>query len=72
MSKALFGHVGALDHRSILLSGEVRRLRARVNELEVALEQVCLANEQLHADLNPVIADDLHTELLGLDEPAFT
>ena len=72
MAKALFGYVGAVDNRSLALSGEVRRLRARVLELEGQLEQACLANEALHRSMNPVIADDLHTELLALDEPAFS
>ena len=72
MAKALFGHVGPADHRSLALAGEVRRLRARVLELEVQLEQACLANEALHRSINPVMADDLHTELLALDEPAFS
>ena len=81
MAKALFGHVahsGIADARTTALSAEVRRLRARVLELEVQLEQACRANEELHLSLPPVIGSDdlhsadLHSELLALDEPAYT
>lgn len=75
MAKALFGHVGLADARSLHQAGEVRRLRARVAELEEQLEQACHANEELHRSLRAVTMDE--RELLRLDaepvlEPALT
>ena len=70
MAKALFGHVGTAD-RSLALATEVRRLRARCAELETQLEQACLANEQLHRSMSPLVLDE--HELLALEaEPALT
>lgn len=65
MAKALFGHVGiSTDQR---LSIEVRRLRARVAELESELVRVRSVNEVL------VERVDVSDELRALDaEPALT
>ncbi len=74
MAKALFGHVGALaaaDARALSMNVEVRRLRARVAELEEQLERACRANEELHRAVSPLVLDD--RELLGMEhEPALT
>jgi hypothetical protein len=75
MAKALFGYVNVADTRSQSLAAEVGRLRARVMELEGQLDQACRANEELHRAMNPVLADDLHSELEAavlLDSPAYT
>lgn len=65
MAKALFGHVGVgPDPR---LAQEVRRLRARVAQLEGELGRVTALNESL---LSSVRVDD---DLLRLaEEPALT
>ena len=65
MAKALLGHVGVgVDLR---LSTEVRRLRARVAELEAELARVRAVNDSLVAHV------DVSDELRALDqEPALT
>jgi hypothetical protein len=65
MAKALLGHVGVgTDMR---LAAEVRRLRARVRDLESALEHAQAVNEALAAQV------DVSDELRALDaEPALT
>ena len=57
MAKALFGHVGA--GTDLRLADEVRRLRARVTELEAELTRVRAANDALAASLT--VEDDLST-----------
>ncbi len=68
MAKALFGHVGA--SHDLRLVTEVRRLRARVAELEAEL-----ASLRSTHDLS-VTDDDLRLltldERLVADEPAFS
>ena len=55
MAKALFGHVGVgTDPR---LASEVRRLRARVLELEDELSRVKAANDALVATVH--VEDDI-------------
>lgn len=61
MAKALLGHVG--NGADLRLVAEVRRLRARVVELESDLS---LAHEQLAATIT--VEDDLST----LHAPAFS
>ena len=57
MAKALFGHVGlGTDQR---LAAEVRRLRARVAELESELELVRATRDALAASVT--VEDDLRT-----------
>jgi hypothetical protein len=65
MAKALLGHVGlGVDLR---LSTELRRLRARVAELEAELARVRAVNDSLVAHV------DVSDELRALDqEPALT
>jgi hypothetical protein len=65
MAKALLGHVGVgTDMR---LAAEVRRLRARVRDLEAALEHAQAVNEALAAQV------DVSDELRALEaEPALT
>jgi hypothetical protein len=65
MAKALLGHVGVgVDLR---LSMEVRRLRARVAELEAEVARVRAVNDSLVAHV------DVSDELRALDqEPALT
>ena len=74
MAKALFGHVVSVDARAQALGDEVRRLRARVAELEVQLDQACRANEELHRSMSPLSSplSSLDDALLHLDEPAYT
>lgn len=65
MAKALFGHVGVGN--DLRLSTEVRRLRARVAQLEAELARVQSVNEAL------VERVDVSSELRALDaEPALT
>jgi hypothetical protein len=69
MAKALFGHVGSSDVRLAQMATEVRRLRARVAELEEALARECHANDELMHRLSA----DMTQELRLLDnEPALT
>lgn len=73
MAKALVGHLptGADLGRVLSLGAEVRRLRARVAELETALEHACQANEELHRQVAPMVLDD--AALLELrPEPVLT
>ena len=64
MAKALFGHVGGPDLR---LVDEVRRLRARIQELETELARVTASNEALMASVH--VEDDIR---FLTDEPALT
>ena len=65
MAKALFGHVGSGN--DLRLSYEVRRLRARVAELEAELSRARAVNEALVGGV------DVSEELRALDaEPALT
>jgi hypothetical protein len=65
MAKALFGHVGSGN--DLRLSDEVRRLRARVAELESELTRARAVNEALVGGV------DVPEELRALDaEPALT
>ncbi|GAC1442753.1 MAG: hypothetical protein NVS3B26_01000 [Mycobacteriales bacterium] len=57
MAKALLGHVGV--GTDLRLADEVRRLRARVTELEAELSRVRAANDALAASLT--VEDDLST-----------
>lgn len=65
MAKALVGHVGGPDVRTL---GELRRLQQRVRELESELARMTSLNEELAAEL--------HTRDLDLSvvesEPALT
>jgi hypothetical protein len=65
MAKALFGHVGSGN--DLRLSDEIRRLRARVAELEAELSRARAVNEALVGGV------DVPEELRALDaEPALT
>lgn len=66
MAKALLGHVGGADLRLI---DEVRRLRARVRDLEVELARVSAANDALMASVH--VEDDIRLLTLD-DQPALT
>jgi hypothetical protein len=66
MAKALFGHVGV--GTDLRLAAEVRRLRARVVELEDELTRVKAANEALVSSLH--VEDDIR--VLTESEPALT
>lgn len=55
MAKALFGHVGV--GTDLRLASEVRRLRARVLELEEELGRVTAANDALVATVH--VEDDI-------------
>ena len=66
MAKALLGHVGGADLR---LVDEVRRLRARVGELEGELARVSAANDALMASVH--VEDDIRLLTLD-DQPALT
>ncbi|MDP9496688.1 MAG: hypothetical protein M3P46_03320 [Actinomycetota bacterium] len=57
MAKALLGHVGVST--DLRLAAEVRRLRARVAELEAELALVRAARDSLVAELT--VEDDLRT-----------
>ena len=65
MAKALVGHVGLAP--DLRLATEVRRLRARVVELEAEL---ALAHDALSASLT--VEDDVRTLTLHAEEPALT
>lgn len=68
MAKALFGHVGVgTDQR---LAAEVRRLRARVEELEAELARTREAHEALLGSV--VVDDDLRLLTLPDGEPAYS
>ncbi len=66
MAKALFGHVGV--GTDLRLAAEVRRLRARVEQLEADLAQACATSDALVASVH--VEDDIR--LLLDDEPALT
>lgn len=66
MAKALFGHVGV--GTDLRLASEVRRLRARVLELEDELARVKAANDALVATVH--VEDDIR--VLTQPEPALT
>jgi hypothetical protein len=65
MAKALFGHVGV--GTDLRLASEVRRLRARVLELEIELGRVKAANDALVASVH--VDDDIR---VLTDEPVLT
>ena len=67
MAKALFGHVGA--GTDLRLVDEVRRLRARVTDLEAELARLQTANDGLVASVT--VDDDIRMLTLE-DEPALT
>ena len=67
MAKALFGHVGTGN--DLQLAFEVRRLRARVVELEQELALARATSDALAASVR--VEDDLRTLTLD-DEPALT
>lgn len=67
MAKALFGHVGVGS--DMRLAAEVRRLRARVAQLESDLVLARAANDALMASVH--VEDDLRT-LTEPSEPALT
>jgi hypothetical protein len=66
MAKALFGHVGVGN--DLRLAAEVRRLRARVVELEDELARVKAANDALVASVH---VEDV-IRVLTQSEPALT
>jgi len=68
MAKALFGHVGAST--DLRLAAEVRRLRARVEELEVQLARTREAHEALLGSVR--VDDDLSLLRLPDSEPAYS
>src|SRR3954471_5506651 len=68
MAKALLGHVGIGS--DLRLAAEVRRLRARVQELESELARVRAANQALSASVT--VDDDLLRLTLSESEPALT
>ena len=65
MAKALFGHVGVGN--DLRLAAEVRRLRARVAELETEL---AMARDAFAASMT--VEDDIRTLTLEGSEPALT
>ena len=67
MAKALFGHVGA--GTDLRLVDEVRRLRARVTDLEAELGRLQTAHDGLVASVT--VDDDIRMLTLE-DEPALT
>jgi hypothetical protein len=67
MAKALFGHVGA--GTDLRLVDEVRRLRARVVDLEAELSRLQATHDGLVASVT--VDDDLRM-LTFEDEPALT
>lgn len=67
MAKALFGHVGA--GTDLRLAAEVRRLRARVDELELTLARTRAAHEALLGSVH--VDDDLRLLTLPDGEPAY-
>lgn len=66
MAKALLGHVGV--GTDLRLAAEVRRLRARVLELEDELGRVKAANDALVAAVH--VEDDIR--MITQTEPALT
>ena len=66
MAKALLGHVGV--GTDLRLAAEVRRLRARVLELEGELSRVKAANDALVASVH--VEDDI--SMITQSEPALT
>ena len=68
MAKALYGHVGARNDLQLAL--EVRRLRARVAELEQELAVARATSDAFAATLR--VEDDLSTLHLDRNEPALT
>ena len=68
MAKALFGHVGV--GTDLRLAEEVRRLRARVEELEVELARTREAHEALLGSVH--VDDDLRLLTLPDGEPAYS
>jgi hypothetical protein len=64
MAKALFGHVGV--GTDLRLAAEVRRLRAKVLELESELGRLHAANDALVAAVH--VEDDIR----GLTDPVLT
>ena len=68
MAKALFGHVGV--GTDLRLAEEVRRLRARVEELEVQLARTREAHEALLGSVH--VDDDLSLLRLPDSEPAYS
>ena len=67
MAKALFGHVGIGN--DLRLAAEVRRLRARVAELE---QELALTRATSDAFASLTVEDDLRTLTLEGSEPALT
>ena len=68
MAKALYGHIGSIDPRQLdAAMTEVRKLRARVSELETALDHAWSANDSLHRELGTVRSVD--AELATLTSP---
>ena len=67
MAKALFGHVGV--GTDLRLVDEVRRLRARVTDLEAELSRLQVAHDGLVASVT--VDDDIRMLTLQ-DEPALT
>ena len=67
MAKALFGHVG--NGTDLRLVDEVRRLRARVQDLEHQLVHLQSAHDELVASVT--VDDDIRMLTLD-DEPALT
>lgn len=65
MAKALFGHVGS----DLKLVAEVRRLRARVAELE---SELALARASDAFAVSLTVEDDIRTLTLERSEPALT
>ncbi|CAA9310584.1 MAG: hypothetical protein AVDCRST_MAG07-519 [uncultured Frankineae bacterium] len=67
MAKALFGHVA--NGTDLRLVDEVRRLRARVTDLETQLVRLRSAHDELVASVT--VDDDIRMLTLD-DEPALT
>ena len=67
MAKALFGHVGVGN--DLRLAAEVRRLRARVAELE---HELAMARAASDFAASMTVEDDLRTLTLEGSEPALT
>ena len=68
MAKALFGHIGAGN--DLRLAAEVRRLRARITQLEQELDLVRATSDAFAASMT--VEDDLRTLTLESSEPALT
>ena len=67
MAKALLGHIGGYDLRT---QAELRRLRARVRELEAEVMRLKAVNEDLASALS--VRDELMTISVSEAEPALT